>query len=900
MVGFRKKIAIFLSAALTAASMSGAVFAETSATAGENIVMNGSFDSDASGWNGLGTSGGRTTSWVDNVEGTTGGCLSVVYNPDVAGGNNGSPGFSQGIKLERDVWYVMSARVKIMDFDPANPETPKNNAAASIFLTNLPEITDEVQQYHAYATVAQDTPLPVTEYEADGKTMCSTEWTTIRGYFKYSGPETYENANCDIQIRGSRDNNNRISYYVDDVEVYKMADFIANGDFEDTGYTTTGRISSTAANTTSFTPWVTETSAGVSFTQEAAKNGSLGAYVSMENATAATLPALSQYVSLPLGQSVGISASIKIADDYTLPDNVAEVKAQILYTHNTYATEVASGERKMMDCGTDYLVTEDVADGQWHDLSTVYNTSWNIEQTSKGAAEAPANCNGRMYFRLTAVVDGAEDRSVIIPYYVDDVAITASNIQVGELEFFEEHDLAPIEYLTETSEVFGRVNITNNTGKQNDVNVLMAGYNYQNRLVQLVSESLSIGADEKVCTYSTKSGLDITKGITKAKLMVWSSDFTNAKPYVAPCEITGDFNKINNSLNKLYSTGKLCVGFIGGSITQGSGANPSTNGYAYQTIEWLKDRFPEYEIEGHVAGVGGTGSDLGTCRLGEELLVYNPDLVFIEFAVNDGGDPSKKASTEGIIRQVKEHNPDADMVLVNTLQLPGFANDYGAKQIPLAVQYKNEVADHYNLGVINVGKALYYTMVDEERTEPGYYMSDNAHPSNAGHTHYKDTIARYIDSLVANADLSVPSSVLVEPMDENYFTGTVVGLDDPSVTLDGDWTERSDKKAGLHNLWESNTPGDSIEYTFTGTGIGLYMRVAPDTGIINYQIDGGEIKQFDTCDQYVKQGMDRIFYTFLETSLDREEHTAKIWVSGEQNPACTDCMLSIGALLIKD
>ena len=78
------------------------------------------------------------------------------------------------------------------------------------------------------------------------------------------------------------------------------------------------------------------------------------------------------------------------------------------------------------------------------------------------------------------------------------------------------------------------------------------------------------------------------------------------------------------------------------------------------------------------------------------------------------------------------------------------------------------------------------------------------------------------------------------------------------------------------------------------------MRVAPDTGIINFQIDGGEIKQFDTCDQYVKQGMDRIFYTFLETSLDRAEHTVNISVSGEKNPACNDCTLSIGALLIKD
>lgn len=894
-----KKLSLFLAATLIAVMASGSVCAKTSDSVGENLVVNGSFTENASGWNGLGTAGGRVSSWADNVEGTEGGCLSVVYE-EGATQNNGNPGFTQKVNMERDTWYVASFRVKIMDFDPNNANTPKNSVGMSLYLTDFDEMTNVEQGWHAYAVVAENTPLPVTEYvDGNGKTMCSTEWTTARGYFKYSGPEEYDNAACNIQVRAGKSTSNQFSYYVDDVEIYKIVNPIANGGFEDTGYSTSGRISSTAQHTTVFTPWRLDNSAGVSFTADAAKTGELGAYVSMQNSSTSTVQALAQDISLPLGQKVNVSASIKIADGYQLPENVSEVKAQILLTHNTYATEIETNERKLADWGTDYLITQNIADGQWHTLSTEYDTTWNIEQTSKGRAKDPANCNGRLYFRLTAVVDGAEDRSVIIPYYVDDVSITASDIEVGSLSFFEEHDLAPIEYLTETSSLYGRVNITNNTGTDNAVNVLMAGYNYKNQLVDLISETVTMRADETSLTYSTQDALDITKGITKAKLMVWSANIEKAVPYTKPYEITGDFNKINNSLNKLYSTGKLTVGFIGGSITAGSGAQPGSNGYAYQTIEWLKNRFPQYEIVGAVAGVGGTGSDLGTCRLYEELLVKNPDLVFVEFAVNDGGDATKKASTEGIIRQIKEYNPNADVVLINTLQLPGFANDYGAKRIPTAVQYKNEVADHYNLGVINVGKALYYTMVDENRIEPGYYMSDNAHPSNYGHTNYKDTIARWIDAMVANADLSVASSVLVDPLDENFFTGSVVGLEDESVEKDNSWEQKS-QKAGLHNLWESNVPGDSITYTFTGTGIGLYMRVAPDTGIISYQIDNGEIKQYDTCDQYVKQGMDRIFYTFLETDLPRGEHTVKISVSGEKNDACNDCTVSIGALLIKN
>lgn len=97
--------------------------------------------------------------------------------------------------------------------------------------------------------------------------------------------------------------------------------------------------------------------------------------------------------------------------------------------------------------------------------------------------------------------------------------------------------MAPIEYLTETDEIFGRVNITNNTGKENSVNVMMAGYNYKNQLVQLISEPLTIGENENAVTYKTQKALNISKGITKAKLMVWSSNFETANPYAVPCEI---------------------------------------------------------------------------------------------------------------------------------------------------------------------------------------------------------------------------------------------------------------------------------------------------------------------------------------------------------------------------
>ena len=58
------------------------------------------------------------------------------------------------------------------------------------------------------------------------------------------------------------------------------------------------------------------------------------------------------------------------------------------------------------------------------------------------------------------------------------------------------------------------------------------------------------------------------------------------------------------------------------------------------------------------AGIGGTPSDLGLFRLNRDICSQNPDIVFVEFAVNDGGPAQAnplavKQRMEGIVRQLQ-------------------------------------------------------------------------------------------------------------------------------------------------------------------------------------------------------------------------------------------------------
>ncbi len=84
-----------------------------------------------------------------------------------------------------------------------------------------------------------------------------------------------------------------------------------------------------------------------------------------------------------------------------------------------------------------------------------------------------------------------------------------------------------------------------------------------------------------------------------------------------------------NFVSKLRSGETVKVAYLGGSIT-------AAPGWRVKTREWLSKEFPQAKVAEINAAIGGTGSDLGVFRLQRDALQHHPDLLFVEFAVNDG------------------------------------------------------------------------------------------------------------------------------------------------------------------------------------------------------------------------------------------------------------------------
>ena len=111
------------------------------------------------------------------------------------------------------------------------------------------------------------------------------------------------------------------------------------------------------------------------------------------------------------------------------------------------------------------------------------------------------------------------------------------------------------------------------------------------------------------------------------------------------------------SFDKRAASGeRLTVAFLGGSLTWGAlASDPNKTSYRAIVSRNLEEKYPKAHFKFVDAAIGGTGSQLGAYRLDRDVLPYKPDLMFLDFTLNDGMNrltPDTLASHEAIIRRM--------------------------------------------------------------------------------------------------------------------------------------------------------------------------------------------------------------------------------------------------------
>ncbi len=183
--------------------------------------------------------------------------------------------------------------------------------------------------------------------------------------------------------------------------------------------------------------------------------------------------------------------------------------------------------------------------------------------------------------------------------------------------------------------------------------------------------------------------------------------------------------------NKEVDENTYTVAFIGGSLTAGGGT------WINKTQKILEEKMLEKKIVTINAGKGGTTSVFGAARFSEDVGKYNPDMVFVEFAVNDAGlsEKESKIYMESIVRQCKKLAKEPVVVFLYA-PFPVERDSDRYKQWEQGIAWKEELAKHYGIKSINVYD---YMQEDFEKTqeEKGYetftdYLKTMYTPSGTG------------------------------------------------------------------------------------------------------------------------------------------------------------------------
>lgn len=353
----------------------------------------------------------------------------------------------------------------------------------------------------------------------------------------------------------------------------------------------------------------------------------------------------------------------------------------------------------------------------------------------------------------------------------------------------------------------------------------------------------------------------------------------------------GDLSRLAQVLRKAQDGEEITIGFLGGSITEGRGAANIQDCYVSQVYRWWYETFPQATINVINAGIGGTSSYLGVHRVGDELLAHGPDLVFVEFAVNDTPEELYTNSYENLIRMILTAESNPALVLL-------FATNEAGDSCE---EIEAELGRYYNLPMISYGKAV---LPEVEAGSFSWYeiAEDIVHPNNRGHSIFAGLITNYLEELCSRLDRirvnedHLQKYELPEPLTPQRFQNAHI---ENAATL----TPSAELGYGVYDFnyhfmdnWYALEEDSYLSFEVEACNIGiLYQRTEEGTfGQYDVYIDGVCVKTLNG--NFVKYEGTETEAETLYQSPDGE--SAKHVITIVKNPASVNTDFVIIGLLI--
>ncbi len=301
----------------------------------------------------------------------------------------------------------------------------------------------------------------------------------------------------------------------------------------------------------------------------------------------------------------------------------------------------------------------------------------------------------------------------------------------------------------------------------------------------------------------------------------------------------GNKVRLAEKMKKAAAGEEITIAYIGGSITQGSSAGTESC-YAKLTYDWFCSEYPNAKVNYVNAGIGATGSYIGVHRVDEDVLSKNPDIVFVEFSVNDTTENTQRNidSYDSLLRKIWNSSQNPAIITIAMTQEDGTSFQ----------EYHSEISKAYDIPMISYKNAILH-VIDKGYIKWTDISDDNIHPNVTGHSVLTEIIVAYLDEVSKSADeISGSESNFVNSYTSDKYknAGFIVPRAD-AVLTNGMFEIMESGFGNFNGYWkttvEAETAIQGISFEVEAQNIGiLFGKLVRAGGSFEVKVDGETVK----------------------------------------------------------
>lgn len=348
----------------------------------------------------------------------------------------------------------------------------------------------------------------------------------------------------------------------------------------------------------------------------------------------------------------------------------------------------------------------------------------------------------------------------------------------------------------------------------------------------------------------------------------------------------GRLHRMKQVMKKAGRGEDVVIGFLGGSITQGSLSSTPETCYAYLVYKWWCDKFPNANVRYVNAGIGGTTSQFGVARVEDDLLSYEIDFTVVEFSVNDDDNEHFLETYEGLIRKIYAYRTSPAILIVNSVRYDDGVN---------AQEQHVKVGKAYGIPCVSMKPTIYAKVLDgtfgsRDVTE------DDLHPNDLGHRLMADVIIGFLETVYGTYDLEDDDDGICNDIDVNNMTTVSHNAYEGSVryqnyncagvlTYNNGFVPDNEKQNDIREIfrrgWTACETGARICFEVEGSCIGVQYRksVEKPTPIAKAVIDSNSQIAVVLDGNFDETWGDSLHLDTLAEHLPYGKHTVEIEIT---------------------